>query len=121
MSLSLTVVSSELTRSDCSELIGFFPTELSQAYDLFQALRSSRGTLPCVDRFLPGDALSPDFALVLHGDSASGKSLLLRNILAAGGRGGEWGGGGGVRCVFFFFFFFAEVFLHFVSLNPPTP
>ncbi|CAJ1349062.1 unnamed protein product, partial [Effrenium voratum] len=53
------------------------------AYDLFQALRSSRGTLPCVDRFLPGEALSPDFALVLHGDSASGKSLLLRNILAA--------------------------------------
>eukprot|EP00913_Durusdinium_trenchii_P010432 g9780.t1 len=53
------------------------------AYDLFQMLRNSRGTaLPCFDEHLPAGILSPDYAVVLHGEPSTGKSVLLRNILA---------------------------------------
>lgn len=54
------------------------------AYDLFQLLRSSRSSkLPCLDHHLPGQILSPGHAVVLHGEANSGKSVLLRNVLAA--------------------------------------
>lgn len=54
------------------------------AYDLFQLLRSSRSSrLPCLDQHLPGRILSPGHAVVLHGEANSGKSVLLRNVLAA--------------------------------------
>lgn len=46
-------------------------------------LRNSRGTaLPCFDEHLPAGILSPDYAVVLHGEPSTGKSVLLRNILA---------------------------------------
>lgn len=51
------------------------------AYDLFQIFRHSRGScLPCFDDHLPASVLAG--LVVLHGDTASGKSVLLRNILA---------------------------------------
>ena len=52
-----------------------------KAYDLFQIFRRSRSTsLPCFDDHLPASVL--ETMVLLHGDSASGKSVLLRNLLA---------------------------------------
>mmetsp|Transcript_119630 Transcript_119630/g.381748 ORF Transcript_119630/g.381748 Transcript_119630/m.381748 type:complete len:324 (+) Transcript_119630:62-1033(+) len=54
------------------------------AYDLFRALRRSRASgVPCVDGRLAGGCLGPGELVLLHGESGSGKSALLRSILAA--------------------------------------
>ena len=46
----------------------------SEAYDLFQLLRSSRSSrLPCLDQHLPGQILSPGHAVVLHGEARAAR------------------------------------------------
>lgn len=52
-------------------------------YDLLRSLRSCRGTgVACLDQHLPDGSLGPSEVVVLRGEAASGKSALLRNILA---------------------------------------
>lgn len=54
------------------------------AFDVLSAVRSCRGTgLECFDGLLEGGCLGPSELVVLHGESGSAKSVLLRNIVAS--------------------------------------
>ena len=44
------------------------PVSHTKAFDLFQLLRSSRTSVPCLDEHLPGKILSPGYTVVLHGE-----------------------------------------------------
>lgn len=53
------------------------------ADDVLRVLKSCRGTgIPCVDRLLEGGCLGPGELVVLRGETGSGKTVLLRHIVA---------------------------------------
>jgi len=63
------------------------------AFDVLRAVRSCHGTgLTCIDAHLDGGCLGPSELVVLHGESGSAKSALLRNVLASYVAAAELGG-----------------------------
>lgn len=63
------------------------------AFDVLRAVRSCRGTgIGCIDGLLDGACLGPSELVVLHGESSSAKSTLIRNIIASYVASAEVGG-----------------------------
>lgn len=63
------------------------------AFDVLRAVRSCHGTgLTCIDAHLDGGCLGPSELVVLHGESGSAKSALLRNVVASYVAAAELGG-----------------------------
>lgn len=63
------------------------------AFDVLRAVRSCHGTgLTCIDALLDGGCLGPSELVVLHGESGSAKSALLRNVVASYVASAELGG-----------------------------
>jgi hypothetical protein len=77
--------------SDCWAEAALVPDET--AFDVLRAVRCCRGTgIACIDGHLDGGCLSPSELVVLHGESSSAKSTLVRNVVASYIAAAEIGG-----------------------------